>query len=106
MYFKAMKRLRENFMKDEEEYGYLSVLAVLPEWQRKGVGGQLLRWGMWEANKRQEGRGVKCWLQASKEGMGLYLKNGWIQVGCWRVNGVEWEFPYLVRGVHGDLGRV
>jgi GNAT superfamily N-acetyltransferase len=46
---------------------YLMDLAVLPEFQRNGVGGQLLRWGLRQAQEK----GYDVYLMASKLGFGF-----------------------------------
>lgn len=55
----------------------MSILAVLPEYQRKGLGGVLLDHGLALADRD----GAKTYIEASKKGVGLYLKRGWKRVG-------------------------
>lgn len=49
----------------------LNVLAVLPEYERRGIGGSLLRQGL----QKVDSVNVWTFLIASKTGRGLYLKN-------------------------------
>ena len=61
-------------------------LAVLPEWQGKGVGKRLLEWGVGEADKK----GLDCWVDASEATLGFFEKFGWKQVGSVEVNLADW----------------
>ena len=61
-------------------------LAVLPEWQGKGVGKRLLEWGIREADKK----GLDCWVDASEAALGFFEKFGWKQVGSVEVNLADW----------------
>lgn len=54
------------------EHWRLCVLAVAPEWQRRGVGGLLLRGGL-EVARRER---LPVGLMSSDEGRGLYAKHG------------------------------
>ena len=60
-----------------DEMWYLKVLAVHPEYQRKGVGAALVDWGLKHARER----GEKAYLEATPFGKGLYLKKGFTTVG-------------------------
>ena len=86
-------------------YLLVQELAVLPEWQRKGVGRRLLGWGL----EKADAEGWECWLDASKKGEGLYRKFGFRDVGCVEVELGEWggeegiveRAVEMVRGVGG-----
>ena len=53
-------------------YALLMFLCVVPERQRQGVGGMLVRWGTEKADKL----GLECFLESSPFGYGLYKKSG------------------------------
>ena len=61
----------------ERRHWYLELLAARPEWQGKGVGSALLRWGL----ERADEEGVEAYLEASPAGKGLYEKMGFREVG-------------------------
>lgn len=63
-------------MKGEKHF-WLQILCVDPEHQRMGIGAKLLEWGVQGADDQ----GVKCWIEASPFGKGLYKKYGWEEVG-------------------------
>ena len=67
---------------------YLKVLAVNPEFQRKGIGGILVNWGLKHARERNE----RAYLEASDFGKGLYLKLGFKVVGDLQVTEGEEGF--------------
>lgn len=73
-----------------DEIWYLKVLAVHPEYQRRGVGAALVDWGLKHARER----GEKAYLEATPFGIGLYLKKGFTTVGD------------LILGVEGDEIRL
>lgn len=54
----------------------MSLLAVRPEYQRKGLGSLLLTPVLELADKEN----AKTFVQASGKGLGLYLKHGWEEV--------------------------
>ena len=54
----------------------MSILAVRPEYQRKGLGSMLLTPGLELADKDN----AKTFIQASPKGVNLYLKHGWVAV--------------------------
>lgn len=60
-----------------ESWVDLSALAVKPGWQRRGIGGQLVDWGLAEADKE----GIACVLEATGDGVRLYEKRGFRIVG-------------------------
>ena len=67
-------------------------VAVLPEWQGKGVGKRLLEWGVQQADKK----GLDSWADVREATLGLFEKFGWKQVGVVEVD--------LANGV-GDEGK-
>jgi len=50
----------------------LAFLVVLPKFQRKGLGGQLVKSGLEEADRAH----LPVWVKATKAGRSLYLKLG------------------------------
>lgn len=72
-YFGRLVETRERWMGHEATYALLANMVVKPEWQRRGIGSRLLTWGI----KQADGLGLPCWLNASPQGLGLYLKHGW-----------------------------
>jgi GNAT superfamily N-acetyltransferase len=54
----------------------LQELYVRPEFQRKGLGGRLVEWGLQKA----EERGLQVYIESTEKGLGLYLKYGMTEV--------------------------
>ena len=54
----------------------MEILAVHPKYQRRGLGSQMLEPILALANK--EGR--KVYIEASKKGVGLFRRYGWVNV--------------------------
>ena len=54
------------------DHWFLEQCAVSPNWQRRGIGEKLLRWGM-ETARREN---VPCGLESSRAGFGLYQRLG------------------------------
>ena len=76
-----------------KRYASMMTLVVEPGWERRGVGGKILEWGLREADER----GLPCFISASPKGKGLYERLGWAEVG--RVSIDEGDFG-------GQKGRV
>jgi len=74
-FFKKLLAGRDKWITCENMY-FMNILAVRPEYQRKGLGGMLLEPVLALAD--QEGR--RTYIEASKKGLGLYLKYGWVKV--------------------------
>lgn len=51
----------------------LDLLATLPDHQGRGVGTEMLRWGMQKADAWQ----ARIYLESTPEGYPVYLKHGW-----------------------------
>ena len=73
--FIKLKARRDEKMAGKQ-YGYVLILVVVPEWQRKGVGRKLLQGYLDSMDKR----GWESWIDASPAGLGLYEKLGWEQL--------------------------
>jgi GNAT superfamily N-acetyltransferase len=73
----------------------MAILAVDPEYQRMGVGHELLRWGLELADEEQ----VETWIDASAAGYGLYKQFGWEEVGKVYLDLAPWGGDSKVRSV-------
>jgi GNAT superfamily N-acetyltransferase len=51
----------------------LDFLATLPEYQGQGYGSAILKWGI----EKADATGSRIFLEATPEGVPLYLKYGW-----------------------------
>lgn len=58
------------------KHWYLEFIATRQEWQGKGVGGMLMRWGL----ERSDGDGAETYLEASPEGLPVYRRFGFEEV--------------------------
>ena len=90
-FFGSMKRLQTKHM-GGKPFCLEHALVVLPEWQRKGIGRRLLEWGLEYADREA----LESWIDASPEGLELYKKLGWMEVGETVVDMGEWG---------GEVGR-
>ncbi|KAI1450967.1 acyl-CoA N-acyltransferase [Annulohypoxylon stygium] len=64
----AMWDLREKLFGNKHQYIYLSVIAVDPEQQRRGIGRLLMQWGI----NLAEQLNLPIYLESSRPGLGLY----------------------------------
>jgi len=78
----------------------LDICAIDPKYQRKGVGGELVKWGTRKADEM----GVVAVVESSVSGKGLYEKHGYVFVKDVVVRGSgkwserpEGQFAWLVR---------
>ncbi|KAK5173457.1 uncharacterized protein LTR77_002138 [Saxophila tyrrhenica] len=96
-----LEEFRGNIMDYKKEilgtqpYVLLSILAVVPEYQRKGVGSILLDWG----SKQADELGLHSYLEASPMGRPLYERKGYEKVR-------EFEFDARKWGHHEDIEHV
>jgi GNAT superfamily N-acetyltransferase len=51
----------------------LELLCVLPEYQKIGIGGAFLRWGI----EKADASNARIYLEATMEGVPTYLRYGW-----------------------------
>jgi GNAT superfamily N-acetyltransferase len=51
-------------------------LFVRPEFQRKGLGGRLVEWGLRKAEKK----GLQVYIEATEMGLPVYLRYGMVEV--------------------------
>jgi mycothiol synthase len=75
--------------------GEVRLVGVLPEWRGRGLGRELLRWGV--AHLRTGGAGrIQVTVEARNElALGLYLRNGFVR---------EIEWPHWSRPVAAGIG--
>lgn len=87
---------------------YCELLCIAPAHQRQGVGAALLRWGIDQSiAAAEQGRDEPCYLESSKPGKGLYLKQGYQVVEELHVEGwpggvhkgqrVDYMWPAMLR---------
>ncbi|KFX90617.1 hypothetical protein V490_06365 [Pseudogymnoascus sp. VKM F-3557] len=74
-FFTKFLRGRRKWIVPETHY-FMSILAVRPEYQRKGLGSMLLAPVLEQVDKEN----AKAFVQGSAQGVGLYLKHGWVEV--------------------------
>lgn len=84
-FFDALEETRRNSMKGKK-YILTAILVTLPEYQRKGIGSKLLEWGL----ERADEKGYHCWIDSSPQGLGLYKKHGWEEIGFLDVDLAGW----------------
>jgi len=84
-YFEQLDKKRNEAMKGKKHV-LMATLVVNPEYQRCGVGKALLEWGL----KKCDEEGLECWIDATEEGKGLYLKHGWEEVGKLEIDLQRW----------------
>lgn len=73
----------------------MGVLAVDPDYQKMGVGRELLRWGLDLADEEQ----VETWIDASAAGHPLYKQLGWVDVGKVDIDLGPWGLEPKVRSI-------
>lgn len=76
------------FFEDIADYWELELLAILPAYQRKGLGSQLLKWGMKQASLYQ----MPVVVAATFSGKHLYHKHGFEE--CGRIDFEESTFSW------------
>ena len=74
-FFGDLLRMHQGFMTTEPHW-YLELIATRSKYQGKGAASKLVQWGTDEADKA----GQKCYLDATPDGRGLYIKYGFSEV--------------------------
>ncbi|TVY82900.1 hypothetical protein LSUE1_G006285 [Lachnellula suecica] len=67
---------RHGEIMEGRRHWYLEIIATRPEWQGKGAGGKLLRWGLQKADEE----GTETYLEASPDGKPIYEHLGFKEV--------------------------
>ncbi|KAL4864749.1 hypothetical protein BDV12DRAFT_8615 [Aspergillus spectabilis] len=70
-FFAILKEKADVYLRKDDIV--LEFLATVPEYQGRGVGKALLRWGTEQADKQQK----RIYLEGTTEGFPLYAKSGW-----------------------------
>ncbi|KAF4995190.1 hypothetical protein FGRMN_5328 [Fusarium graminum] len=83
-FFGTMTKGHRKFMGDRLHY-HLEVICTHQDWQGKGAGGLLLRWGV----ERADAEGLPCFLEATRKGKPVYEKLGFQSKGK---DVFEWPF--------------
>ncbi|ETS80251.1 hypothetical protein PFICI_07780 [Pestalotiopsis fici W106-1] len=68
---------RKRELVGNERHLVLQALVTDPQWQNRGIGAQLVRWG----TIRADVEGLACWAHASPSGFGVYLRAGFQELG-------------------------
>ncbi|EED18764.1 conserved hypothetical protein [Talaromyces stipitatus ATCC 10500] len=61
----------------QKPHSYLNIIFTLPEYQRKGIGRAIMKWGLRKADQL----GLESWLDASPFGYSLYHSVGFLTYG-------------------------
>ncbi|KAI9875480.1 MAG: hypothetical protein M1830_008422 [Pleopsidium flavum] len=74
--FSVSKRQKRETAMKGKPYFLMDILVTRPTYGGRGIGSELLRWGLKQADEK----GFECWIDASAMGLGLYKKFGWVEV--------------------------
>ncbi|KAH8821838.1 acyl-CoA N-acyltransferase [Xylogone sp. PMI_703] len=85
LFFGALMTTRPETM-GERRHWYLELLATRLEYQGKGAGGKLIRWGLEKADEED----VETYLEGSPDGVPIYRRFGFEEVG--RLSVVDGQF--------------
>ncbi|KAI9371152.1 acyl-CoA N-acyltransferase [Aspergillus egyptiacus] len=94
-FFLGIDQERKRAIGDQLHY-YLDMLAVDPAYGRRGLGAQLLKWGLDRADEER----VPTFISASPAGKGLYEKHGSRVLNSYEVVPGYWQTS-MVRPVKG-----
>jgi len=88
----------------ENGYGFLRTLSVVREYQRKGIGTLMVKWGIEKAEEKGLGVVTLC---ASDEGLEMYKRLGFVVVGNAKVkddDGTEMNTWVMVLDLQNEQG--
>jgi GNAT superfamily N-acetyltransferase len=85
LYFGLLGHMRDTYAHQDYDY-VLRFLATDPEFQRRGLGGMLLRQGI----ERADAEGRRIYLEATEAGRPLYEKLGWKDIDLVSVDLRKW----------------
>ena len=94
-FFGALDHARNSYFSDGRPYCFIGIVCTLPAYQGKGIGSQLLKWGLDIADEKR----LECWINASPVGLSLYKRLGWEELGSVDVHLGDWG------GEHGVIDR-
>ncbi|KAL4741642.1 acyl-CoA N-acyltransferase [Aspergillus similis] len=83
-FFETLKEKAKDYLRDDDIV--LDFLTTQPEYQGKGVGTALLRWGIEQADQQQR----RIYLEATTEGYPVYVKCGWRGVERIKMDYAQW----------------
>ncbi|KAJ5713393.1 uncharacterized protein N7483_010574 [Penicillium malachiteum] len=87
---------KETELMTEDKYVVLQAMVVHPDYQRQGIGAELIQWGVDRADKEK----LSCWCHASPAGYQPYFKAGFLEQGSNEYDlGIfgKYTFWYMVR---------
>lgn len=87
---------RNPFFEDISHYWELELLAIDPDWQRKGVGSMLLSWGLVKASRHH----LPVVVAATADGEYLYKKHGFTECGRIGLEDSGFSWVAMVRYQH------
>ncbi|PYI11678.1 hypothetical protein BO78DRAFT_303362 [Aspergillus sclerotiicarbonarius CBS 121057] len=93
-FFQVMESEKKSVM-GEKEYFYLDMLGTRPEFNGRGIGSRLLRWGL----DRADTAGVETFLASTPQGRGLYERYGLRVVREYEVVPGYWQASMVRDGV-------
>ncbi|KUI54739.1 hypothetical protein VP1G_02091 [Cytospora mali] len=92
VFFKKLADMHVEVMADRPHW-YLELIATKQEYQGRGAGGLLMRWGV----DRADEEGVECYLDATPEGISLYGKFGFRDEVTWSFFDETYLHSFMVR---------
>ncbi|KAI4202637.1 MAG: hypothetical protein LQ350_002430 [Teloschistes chrysophthalmus] len=100
MYMNGLKEIYEGWARGKPKHGYWSTLMILPRYQRQGIGTAVIAWALQHLELNE----MPVFICAQPDGVRLYEKMGWREVGGLDVRLGEWG-GRLERGWKGKGGE-